>query len=181
MTEIRVTVDNRRLLRLAGVNMPSPFTDKLRAFAYRKLEGDGSGKDRPVVQRVRDLASTVNDLLGKPIRAGYEPVERPTSRGNEAVISATPTATAQAPVLVYFDGKDHRTKAKVEELLQAREIAFQVLDVGNDEAERSWITTAAKQDEFPIVVVAGAPVGGFAELTQLDVTGELKLRVFGPR
>ena len=84
-------------------------------------------------------------------------------------------------MLVYFDGKDHRTKAKVEELLRAREIVFQVLDVSNDEAERSWITTAAKQDEFPIVVVAGAPVGGFAELTQLDVTGELKLRVFGPR
>jgi glutaredoxin len=82
-------------------------------------------------------------------------------------------------VLVYFDGKDHRTKSKVEELLRGRSIAFRVLDVTDDEAEKSWVTTAAHSDEFPIVVVAGAPVGGLAELTQLDLTGELGRRVFG--
>jgi glutaredoxin len=161
--------------------MPNTLTNRLRAFAYRTLEGDGSGTNRPGLQRVRELASTVNDLLGKPIRAGYESVPGPAPRGTEAVTSVTSAATAQAPVLVYFDGKDHRTKVKVEELLRARGIVFQVLDVANDEAERSWITTAAKQDEFPIVVIAGAPVGGFAQLTQLDVDGELKRRVFGPR
>jgi hypothetical protein len=29
------------------------------------------------------------------------------------------------------------------------------------------------------VVIAGTPVGGFHELMQLDVTGDLKKRVFG--
>jgi hypothetical protein len=29
------------------------------------------------------------------------------------------------------------------------------------------------------VVIAGTPVGGFDELVQLDVQGELKKRVFG--
>ena len=70
-------------------------------------------------------------------------------------------------------------KSKVEELLNAREIKFRILDVTNDEAERSWVITAAKSEEFPIVVVAGTPVGGFHELMQLDVTGDLKKRVFG--
>ena len=83
-------------------------------------------------------------------------------------------------MLLYFDGKDHRTKTKVEELLRGRDIAFQVLDVTDDEAERSWVTTAAKMAEFPIVVVGGAPVGGLAELTQLDFSGELVRRVFTP-
>jgi glutaredoxin len=162
--------------------MMSTLAEKLRAFAHRKLEGEGTGRARPMVQRVRDLASTVNDLLGKPIRAVDEPpVLQPASHGHGIVAAATPAAPAPAPVLVYFDGKDHRTKAKVEELLRAQEIAFQVLDVSNDEAERSWITAAAKQDEFPIVVIAGAPVGGFAALTQLDVDGELRRRVFGSR
>ena len=84
-------------------------------------------------------------------------------------------------MLVYFDGKDHRTKTKVEELLRGHEISYQLLDVTNDEAERAWIIKTAKQDEFPIVVIAGTPVGGFAELTQLDVQGELKRRVFAPQ
>ena len=83
-------------------------------------------------------------------------------------------------MIVYFDGKDQRTKTKVEELLNARDIKFRVLDVTNDEAERSWVITAAKSEEFPIVVIAGTPVGGFHELMQLDVTGraeEARLRL----
>ena len=122
------------------------------------------------------MVSTVNDLLGKPIR--------PDASGNDAAtaggpVIVTPVVREQAPVIVYFDGKDQRTKTKVEELLNAREIKFRLLDVTNDEAERSWVITAAKSEEFPIVVIAGTPVGGFHELMQLDVTGGLKKRVFG--
>jgi len=150
----------------------SELTEKVRAFAARKLES--TGNERPVVRQMLELANTVNDLLGKPIRAA-EAGE--TASPVRAAPVPTP-AVVQAPVLVYFDGKDHRTKTKVEELLRGHDISFQLLDVTNDEAERAWIVTAAKRDEFPIVVIAGTPVGGFAELTQLDVQGELKRRVF---
>jgi glutaredoxin len=81
--------------------------------------------------------------------------------------------TRRAPVLVYFDGKDHRTLAKVEELLKGRGFAYQVLDVGADEAELSWVTTTAKTTELPLVFIAGAPVGGIQELVAADVSGEL--------
>jgi glutaredoxin len=149
------------------------ITDKLREFAHRQLEG-GSETDRPLVKRVREVANTVNDLLGKPIHGSADAA---------AAIRIVPAAAApkreQAPVIVYFDGKDNRTRTKVEELLRGRDIEFRVLDVTNDEAERSWVTTAAKSSEFPIVVVAGTPVGGFHELTQLDVAGGLKRLVFG--
>ncbi len=81
-------------------------------------------------------------------------------------------------MFVYFDGRDHRTKAKIEELLSGQKIAFKVLDVTDDEAEKSWVTTTAHMNELPIVVIAGAPIGGLGELTQLNLSGELHRRVF---
>jgi glutaredoxin len=146
------------------------LTEKLRGIVHRGLQE--TGNEGPVLKRVREVANTVNDLLGKPIHGA--------ERGAETVAPAAPAPSAplQAPVVVYFDGKDHRTKKKIEELLRGRDIVFSVLDVATDEAERSWVVTAAKSEEFPIVVIAGTPVGGFHELTQLDVQGELKRRVF---
>ena len=152
--------------------MLQELTEKLRVIVHRGMQE--TGNEGPVLKRVREVANTVNDLLGKPIYgadAGPDLTVVPAA--------ATPAAPVQAPVVVYFDGKDHRTKKKIEELLQGRDIKFSVLDVANDEAERSWVVTAAKSEEFPIVVIAGTAVGGFHELTQLDVQGELKRRVFG--
>jgi glutaredoxin len=153
--------------------MLNALTEKLRSIAHQSLAGSES--DGPLVRRVREVANTVNDLLGKPLRA--KDVEDDAAKGAPFVV--TPAVREQAPVIVYFDGKDQRTKGKVEELLNARDIKFRLLDVTNDEAERSWVVTAAKSEEFPIVVIAGTPVGGLHELVQLDVQGELKKRVFG--
>ena len=152
----------------------SGLTGMLREVAHRKLQA--TGNEHPLVQKALEIANTVNDLLGKPIHGA----EVDAAASVQTAPEAAAKVREQAPVLVYFDGKDHRTKTKVEELLRGHGIVFQVQDVTNDEAERSWIITAAKQEEFPIVVIAGTPVGGFAELTQLDVQGELKRRVFGP-
>ena len=151
--------------------MLQALTEKLRVIVHRGMQETGS--EGPVLKRVREVANTVNDLLGKPIHGA-------DAGGGLSVVpaAATPAPPVQAPVVVYFDGKDHRTKTKIEELLRGRDIVFTVLDVANDEAERSWVVTAAKSEEFPIVVIAGTPVGGFHELTQLDVQGELKRRVF---
>jgi glutaredoxin len=154
-------------------DMLSGLTGKLRSLAHQQLEAREA--DGSLVRRLRDVVSTVNDLLGKPLRP--DAADEAATHGGPAVV--TPAVREQAPVVVYFDGKDQRTKTKVEELLHAREIKFQILDVTNDEAERSWVITAAKSEEFPIVVIAGTPVGGFHELMQLDVTGQLKKRVFG--
>jgi glutaredoxin len=150
------------------------LTEKLRVIVHRGLQE--TGNEGPLLKRVREVANTVNDLLGKPVHGADDRGETVA-----AVTSAAPAPAAaplQAPVVVYFDGKDHRTQKKIEELLRGRDIVFSVLDVANDEAERSWVVTAARSEEFPIVVIAGTPVGGFHELTQLDVQGELKRRVF---
>ena len=151
--------------------MLQALTEKLRVIVHRGMQETGT--EGPVLKRVREVANTVNDLLGKPIHGA-------DGGGGLSIVPAAAASAApvQAPVVVYFDGKDHRTKTKIEELLRGRDIVFSVLDVANDEAERSWVVTAAKSEEFPIVVIAGTPVGGFHELTQLDVQGELKRRAF---
>jgi glutaredoxin len=134
----------------------------------------GADEVRPGAPASADAAKErpVNDVNGVNGAGGA------AVAASDAAVPAVPVPRPQAPVVLYFDGKDHRTRAKVEELLRSRDIAFKVLDVSDDEAERSWITTAAKTSEFPIVVVAGNPVGGLAELTQLDLQGELIRRVF---
>lgn len=134
-----------------------------------------SGDGLRAVKLVREVLGTANDLIGRPFCSQAELDERRTG-GSSGGGSAR---REPAPVMLYFDGKDHRTKKKIEELLTSKEIPFKVLDVTDDEATRSWATTAAKQLEFPLLFIAGEPVGGLHELTQLDVNGQLARRVFG--
>lgn len=152
-------------------------------MAYDKLVAPR--RDGPALGRhLRNLASIANELLGRPLRpaeetaAAVEPAAAPAAPPKPRVRAKTPT-TRRAPVLVYFDGKDHRSLAKVEELLKARGFAYQVLDVSADEAELSWVTTTAKTNELPLVFIAGAPVGGLQALVQADVSGELSRLVAG--
>jgi glutaredoxin len=154
--------------------MANKVTDKLRTRVHDVLtstRGDGWKS----VRVLREMLGTANDLAGRPFCTQAELDERrQTERG-----PATGAKREAAPVMLYFDGKDHRTKKKIEELLSGRDIPFRVFDVTDDEATRSWATTQAKQAEFPLVFIAGAPAGGLHELMQLDVNGELKKRVFG--
>jgi glutaredoxin len=149
-------------------------TDMLRTTVHEVLASDRGDKLAPV-KLLREVLGTANDLVGRPFCSQEELDERRGGgAGNGTVVKREP-----APVMVYFDGKDHRTKKKIEELLTGKEIPFKVLDVTDDEATRSWATTTAKQLEFPLLFIAGEPVGGLHELTQLDVNGQLTRRVFG--
>jgi glutaredoxin len=146
--------------------------DTLRVKLNDALVSDLGNRYRPV-RLLREVLGTANDLAGRPLCTQAELDER---RG---VTPEKSDAREVAPVMLYFDGKDHRTKKKMEELLQAKEIPFRVLDVTDDEATRSWALTQAKAAEFPLLFIAGESVGGLHELTQLDVNGQLKKRVFG--
>jgi glutaredoxin len=175
-------IDNAAGVGLAAVMLAS-MKNRLRALVYEKLvEADGR-KMHPVARHLRNAASIVNELLPDGIRmdarpaSGAAPEPRPASANGHGA-TATAAAPAQAPVFIYFDGRDHRTKAKIEELLTGQKIAFKVLDVTDDEAEKSWVTTAARTNELPIVVIAGTAIGGLGELTQLNLSGELQRRVF---
>jgi hypothetical protein len=178
-------IDNAARVGLAPLMLAS-MKNRLRDLVYEKLVVADGRKMRPLAKHLRNAASIVNELLPDGIRiearpaAGAAPDPRPaTGNGHAAPAAATAARPAQAPVFVYFDGRDHRTKVKIEELLTGQNIAFKVLDVTDDEAERSWVTTTAHMNELPIVVIAGVPVGGLGELTQLNLSGELHKLVFG--
>jgi glutaredoxin len=176
-------IDNAVTVGLAAVMLAS-MKNRLRALVYEKLvEADGR-KMHPVARHLRNAAAIVNELLPDGIRmdgrgAADAAAPEPPPAAANGHAAAAPARPAQAPVFVYFDGRDHRTKAKIEELLNGQKIAFKVLDVTDDEAEKSWVTTAAHTNELPIVVIAGTPIGGLGELTQLNLSGELQRRVFG--
>ncbi len=165
--------------------MLASMKNRLRALVYEKLVQADGRKMHPVARHLRNAASIVNELLPDGIRidAGraeeVAPQPRPGTSNGHSTKPAAPAGPVQAPVFIYFDGRDHRTKTKIEELLGGQKIAFKVLDVTDDEAEKSWVTTTARMNELPIVVIAGAPVGGLGELTQLNLSGELQRLVFG--
>ena len=79
--------------------------------------------------------------------------------------------------MVYFElGRGTRELARVEELLKAKAIEYQLLDVAGDEATMTFVTRAAgcKDDELPVVFVAAVPpFGGYRALVDADVSGAL--------
>ena len=171
--------------------MLSRVTDRVRARVFEALSSK-LGEEYKPLRMAREVLATANDLAGRPFCPEAELAERRAARAGAAPLtapSAPPTfvgapsraaeAREAAPVMLYFDGKDHRTKKKIEELLKARGIPFRTLDVTDDESTRSWAQTTSKLEEFPLVFIAGEPVGGLHELTHLDVNGGLLKKVFG--
>ena len=151
--------------------------DSVRVLGDKALSSQTGNQYKPV-KILRELLGTVNDLAGRPFCTEAELSRRRTRRASAHAGGAT-LAKEPAPVMVYFDGQDHRTLKKVEELLKARSIPFKLLDCTDDESTRAWAASASHMHEFPIVFIAGESVGGLHELTQLDVNGILKKRVFG--
>lgn len=122
--------------------------------------------------------------------------KRIRSKLKEAVLGPTPVlstvqrATAApvveqrkaAPVVMYFEkDRNQRLIERVRELLTAKQIPFQALDVTGDAATIAFVMREAEceDDDLPIVFVAGTAVGGYNELVDWDVSGKLKAAVFG--
>src|SRR3954466_14242006 len=112
--------------------MFSRITDKLRTTVHDVLASESGDRYRPV-KLLREVFGTANDLVGRPFCSQSELDERRATGGN----GAGHVRREPAPVMLYFDGKDHRTKKKIEELLTSKDIPFKVLDVTDDEATRS--------------------------------------------
>jgi hypothetical protein len=149
----------------------------------RKGKAGEEEREPKAVRLLREVLATADDLAGRPMWRMMELDRRRVhALANRATEPEQPKAAPPreaAPVMLYCDGKDHRTRRRMEELLAGRDIAFQVLDVSEDESTRAWALHATKLTEMPLCFIAGAPVGGLHELMQLDVNGELHRRVFG--
>jgi len=146
------------------------------------------GDRLPPLRWMRHALSFCNDLAGRPLCSEQELDRRQTERAAIAAEVAaqragkgqpTPARREPAPVVLYVTDQDMRTKKKLEEVLKGRDIPYTVNDVTDDEASRSWALTQARKQEFPLLFIAGEPVGGLDEVMQLDVTGGLTKKVYG--
>lgn len=117
------------------------------------------------------IRSKLNDFVRRPDLPERRPVGTPVEKKREP-----------APVVMYFEkDRNQRLIDRTRELLSSKQIPFTALDVSGDAATLAFVMreAACEDDDLPVVFVAGAPVGGFNELVDWDVSGKLKRAVFG--
>jgi glutaredoxin-related protein len=158
--------------------MRNEVTDKVRSLIFSAITSQMGNGSKPV-RILREVIGTANDLFGRPFCSDAELIERRAAMVRGSAADTRPPVEEAAPVIVYFDGKDHRTLKKMEDLLKGRAISYRVLDISDDESTHSWVTTKSGSAEFPICFVAGESMGGLEQVLDLDVNGDLARRVFG--
>lgn len=153
---------------------------RLRSTLFQAItttRGDSFAAVRIPKAIARDLNVTFGsflaprDELAKRVEAGHR-----LARLRAAGSAPKKTARAAAPVLVYFEkDRNVRELTRIEELLAAKGIAWNRLDVAGDEATLAFVTLKAETeaDDLPIVFVADTPVGGYERLVEADISGEL--------
>ncbi|MCW5803393.1 MAG: hypothetical protein KIT31_13500 [Deltaproteobacteria bacterium] len=132
-----------------------------------------------------ELARRANEALGRPLADEAELADRRAF----AERGAAPTASAAtkeaekareaAPVIVYHMDKSRRDALKLTELLDGAGIPYQVSNIQEDPAAQMAVRRDSKGFRLPVVFIAGEPVGGRAELVNLQTSGELRKKVFG--
>ncbi len=147
-----------------------------------------TGNVVPPLRWTRQALRFANDLSGQPLISADELARREaelrsleeavqTQRSDAA--AAKPAKREAAPVVLYITDQDQRTRKKIEEILKGRDIPYTINDVTDDESSRSWALTQSHKPEFPLLFVAGEPLGNVDDVMQLDVRGELVKKVFG--
>jgi glutaredoxin 3 len=59
------------------------------------------------------------------------------------------------------------------DLLEAKGVAYEEIDVSRDPATRAWLRTATGQHTVPQIFIGERSCGGFTDLRALDQRGEL--------
>jgi glutaredoxin len=131
-----------------------------------------------------EIARKANDALGRPLADEAELADRRAFESRGAVqtpvtASAAPSNREAAPVIVYHMDKTRRDAGKLTELLDGAGIPYKVSNIQEDPAAQAAVRRDSKGFRLPVVFIAGEPIGGRTELTNLISTGELKKRVYG--
>jgi hypothetical protein len=140
----------------------------------------------------KDLARRFNAMVGEPICSADELARRRAGRARleelkdpnraKAVAKANAAPAVQAPVMVYFQkDRNARMLGRIQEALDAKKIAYTLLDITGDDVTTNYVLREAKckDDDLPVVFVGGTPVGGYNELVDWDVSGRLAKALAG--
>lgn len=131
-----------------------------------------------------ELANKANEALGRPLADEHELADRRAfATGKDGmVVTAAPATTTNkdvAPVIVYHMDKTRRDALKLVEILEGAGIPHQVSNIQEDPAAQYAVRRDSNGFRLPVVFIAGEAIGGRAELTNLQTSGELKKKVFG--
>jgi glutaredoxin len=132
-----------------------------------------------------ELARKANEVLGRPLADEAELADRRRFDDREGGVMAAAvkhpagSASEPAPVIVYHMDKTRRDALKLTEILDEAGIPYRLSNIQEDPAAQMAVRRDSKGFRLPLVFIAGEPVGGRAELTNLQTTGELKKKVFG--
>jgi glutaredoxin len=131
-----------------------------------------------------DLARKANEALGRPLADESELADRRAfdARGEvqtPVTASSVPSNQEAAPVIVYHMDKTRRDALKLTELLDGAGIPYNVSNIQEDPAAQMAVRRDSKGFRLPVVFIAGEPIGGRTELTNLISSGEMKKRVYG--
>lgn len=135
-----------------------------------------------------ELANKANEALGRPLADETELADRrafATGKDGMVVTAAPVTAASSAtskevaPVIVYHMDKTRRDALRLVEILEGAGIPHQVSNIQEDPAAQYAVRRDSNGHRLPVVFIAGEVIGGRAELTNLQTTGELKKKVFG--
>lgn len=130
-----------------------------------------------------ELANKANEALGRPLADETELADRRAfATGKDGmVVTAAPVTTSKdvAPVIVYHMDKTRRDALKLVEILEGAGIPHQVSNIQEDPAAQYAVRRDSNGYRLPVVFIAGEPIGGRAELINMQTTGELKKKVFG--
>lgn len=154
------------------------LADRIRARAHAAI-------DR-LPGKAGELARKANDALGRPLADEHELEDRrafasrtgaaTVTTGSKAVVAASPDV---APVIVYHMDKTRRDATKLTDILDAEKIPYKVSNIQEDPAAQMAVRRDSGGHRLPLVFIAGEPIGGKAELSNLISSGELKKKVFG--
>ncbi len=173
-----------------------PSLDIVRTSLHKALTTPVGDRFLPL-RLPKDLARRVNAMIGEPIcsqqeldrrRAGRAKLEELKKNGGKSVTSTstveprnTPPAM-QAPLMVYFEkDRNARMLGRIQEMLDAKQIRYTMLDVAGDNVTKDFVMREAKvkDDDLPIVFVAGQPIGSYNDLVDWDVSGRLAKALAG--
>jgi glutaredoxin 3 len=82
------------------------------------------------------------------------------------------------PVRVYttdYCGYCRRAK----DLLRSRNVAFEEIDVTDDDDRRAWLVKTTGRQTVPQIFIGDEPIGGYTDLAALDRSGALKTMLEG--
>ncbi|MGH1345775.1 MAG: NifU family protein [Nannocystales bacterium] len=83
--------------------------------------------------------------------------------------------SVDAPVKVFYKRGCPYARAALD-LLREREIPFEEVDIKGDEATLGWLKIVTGSRTTPQIFLRGESVGGYDELRELDLSGELRER-----